>query len=338
MNISKFKLMVILAIMGLFIGMGLSNAKAQDYFPLEVGNRWVYTPSYGDGDRIDTIVGTEDVNGTFTYIWKREEAAPDNYHEKLWLAKDGSDLNLYKLWGNMGGDPAVLITPPLIWYKLNPVVGDTWVWEVNIDDMHVKATYYVESINDTVTVPAGTFNNCIRIRILEEITEDGVTEYDYVKDWLAPDIGPVIYRDYTINWESIDFSQELVSFSNIGPIHIDINTNQDEYEVSDTLRSYVSIYNVGDCEMADIYIAVQLTDGTLLFYPDFSTDVHPVLPNPVNICGSPFVSDYVLLEYIIRDTFAKGTYTWYSVLTPPGADPYNPANWLSFDEAPFDIN
>ena len=68
MNISKFKLMIILLMIGVFVGIGIPNVKASDYFPLEVGNRWVYTPSYGDGDRIDTIVGTEDVNGTFTYI------------------------------------------------------------------------------------------------------------------------------------------------------------------------------------------------------------------------------------------------------------------------------
>lgn len=338
MRTNNFKQMAILLVMGVFIGIGVSNAEAQDYFPLEVGNQWVYTPSYGDGDRIDTIVGTEVVNGTFTYIWKREESAPDNYHEKRWMAKDGFDLKVYKFWGNMGADPAVLMTPPWTQDKLNPVVGDTWLYEGDFGDIHLKATSYVESINDTVTVPAGTFNNCIRVRDLFEITQDGVTEYEYEKHWLAPDVGPIIYRDYTDNWESVDFSQELVSFSNIGPIHIDINTNQDEYVADDTLRAYVSIYNVGSCEMSDIYIAVQLIDGTLLFYPNFSTNVHPVLPYPVNICESPFVSDYLLLEYTISITLPKGTYTWYAVLTPPGADPYNPINWLSFDEAPFNVN
>lgn len=336
MTTNNFKQMAILLVMGLFIGIGFSNAEAVDYFPIEVGNRWVYTPSYGVGDRIDTIVGTETVNSILTSIWKREEAAPDNYHEKRWMAKDGFDLKVYKFWSNMGNDPAVLMTPPWIQDKLNPVVGDTWIYEGDFVDIHFKATYYVESINDTVTVPAGTFNNCIRVRDLFEITQDGVTEYEYEKHWLAPDIGPVIYRDYTDNWESVDLSQELISFSNIGPIHIDINTNQDKYEVDDTLRlrAYVSIYNVGSCEMADIYIAVQLTDGTLFFYPDFSTNAHPVLPYPVNICGSPFVSDYLLLEYTIPITFPKGTYTWYAVLTPPG----NPSNWLSFDGAPFNVN
>ena len=337
MNISMFKLITSLIVIVLSIGVAFSHIEAADYFPLQVGNRWVYTPSYGNGDRIDTIVGTETVNGISTYIWKREEAAPDNYHEKRWIAKSGPDLKVYKMWGNMGANPATLFNPPWIMDKLNPSVSDTWVVEGDFNDIHFKSTFYVESITDVVTVPAGTFTNCIRVRELNEITQNGITEYEYEKHWLAPDIGPVIYRDYTYNWMSVDFSQELVNFSNIGPIHIDLNANQDEYEVNDTLRAYVSIYNVGSCEMTDIYIAVQMTDGTLLFYPDFTNKAHPVLPYPINICGSPFVSDYVLFEYIIPITLPKGTYTWYSVLTPTGANPYNPTNWLSFDEAPSNV-
>ncbi len=331
MNISIFKLMTSLVVMVLSVGIAASHIEAADYFPLQVGNRWVYTPSFGDGDRIDTIMGTETVNGTYTYIWKREEAAPDNYHEKRWLAKNGSDLEVHKIWGNMvGGDPAIILTPPFIQDKLNPAVGDTWVVELE----GIKMTYYVESIDDTVSVPAGTYNNCIRIRILEEQSGSNT----YRRKWLAPDIGPVMYKKYTDNWASVKISQELTSFSNIGPLHIDINANRDNYEVNDTLRTYVSIYNVGSCEMTDIYIAVQMTDGTLLFYPGFTNETHPVLPFPINICGSPFMSDYVLFEYIIPITLPKGTYTWYSVLTPPGANPYNSANWLSFDEAPFNVN
>jgi hypothetical protein len=251
------------------------------------------------------------------------------------MAKDGAELKVYKFWGNMGGDPAFLMTPPWIQGKLNSVVGDTGVYEVDFGDTHYKTTFYIESISDTVTIPAGTFNNCIRVRLLREKIQGGITEYDYDKHWLAPDIGPVIYRDYTVNWGSIDFSQELVSFSNIGHINIDVNTNQDEYEVNDTLKAYVSIYNSGSCEMLNIYIALQLTDGTLLFYPNYSTDVHPALPNSVNICGSPFVSDYLLFEYTIPDNLDKGTYTLYSALTSRGIDS---SDWLSFDKASFNIN
>ena len=143
MNISRFKLIAILAVMGVFIGIGFSNAEAQDYFPLEVGNRWVYTPSYCGPDtvRTDTIVGTETVNGTLTYIWKREEAVCDAYHERRWLAKDNFDLKVYKIWSNEEPlDSSALVTPPWTMARLNPDVGDTWIFEGDFDGLHLKAT------------------------------------------------------------------------------------------------------------------------------------------------------------------------------------------------------
>lgn len=51
------------------------------------------------------------------------------------------------------------------------------------------------------------------VRISDEITVNGVTEYSYRKNWYAPDVGPIIYRKYTQNWSDITISQELVSFS-----------------------------------------------------------------------------------------------------------------------------
>ena len=45
--------------------LGALNAESADYFPLSVGNRWVYSPSYGDkGDRVDSIIGQETINDT----------------------------------------------------------------------------------------------------------------------------------------------------------------------------------------------------------------------------------------------------------------------------------
>jgi len=53
----------------------------------------------------------------------------------------------------------------------------------------------------------------VRVRAFNEITVGNQTEYEYEKEWFAPDIGPVIYRDYAENWSSVKFSQELVSYS-----------------------------------------------------------------------------------------------------------------------------
>jgi hypothetical protein len=122
-------------------------------------------------------------------------------------------VKIYKIWSNEGIDQAVIISPPAIVFKSNPLVGDTWVTEVDIGPIHFKGTHYVESTTDSVTIAAGSFNNCIRVRTLGESTEGDATVYEYEKTIYAPGVGPIIYRDYTENWITLDFSQELVSFS-----------------------------------------------------------------------------------------------------------------------------
>jgi len=83
----------------------------------------------------------------------------------------------------------------------------------------------------------------------------------------------------------------------------------------------------------DVYVAVQLPGGQLLFFPGFG--MTPVRFMTSLLVGPLFaVSDVPILTY----TFGSepvGAYTWYAVLTPPGADPMNPANWLSLDDAHF---
>jgi hypothetical protein len=194
--------------------LGALNAESADYFPLSVGNRWVYSPSFGDkGDRVDSIIGSETINDILTFIWNRQEAPDDNYNEKRWIFKDSSYVKVCKIWGNEGIDPAIMLNPPLIIIALEPKVGDTWKWEVDIGSTHFKATFYVESVSDSLTVPAGTFRNCVKLRQLDEATENSITDTDYRRIWFAPNVGPIVYEKYTTNWGSVTISQRLIDFT-----------------------------------------------------------------------------------------------------------------------------
>jgi len=214
---STNRTMLILLVAGLFIGTIAPGVRAADYFPLQVGNVWVYYPSYGKGYRVDSIVGTEMVGETLTYIWKRLEAPPDNYHERRWLAKDGVDLKALKFWGNEAEPPLtdpVLLDPPWSLGNVeNSNVGDTWQIEMSNGTTHYRSSFWIESITDTVTLPAGTFNNCIRVRQLDETTISGMTTNEYRRYWLAPDIGPVRYTKYGNNWKGTKKDQKLVAYS-----------------------------------------------------------------------------------------------------------------------------
>ena len=194
--------------------LGALSAESADYFPLSVGNRWVYSPSYGDkGDRVDSIIGSETINDTLTYILNRQEALDDNYNEKRWMFKDSSYVKFCRVWSNEGIDPAITLNPPLIVIALEPKVGETWKWEMDVGSAHFKATFLVESVSDSLTVPAGTFTSCVKVRMLDEVTQNSTTDTNYRRIWFAPNVGPIVYEKYTTNWSSVTISQKLIDFT-----------------------------------------------------------------------------------------------------------------------------
>jgi hypothetical protein len=212
----RIKLILFCFLTFFFFSPGLFEAEAADFLPLKVGNSWTFSPSYGEyGNRVDSIIGTETINDTLTYIWNRQEAPDDNYNEKRWLAKTASYLKMHQVWSSDGLDAT--FSPAVTVGKLNPSVGDTYFFEGDVmvsgTSVYFKTTHYIESTTDSVSVAAGIFDNCIRIRELNESKVDDVTEYEYEKHWYAPNIGPVIHRKYTSNWGSVVFSQELMSYS-----------------------------------------------------------------------------------------------------------------------------
>ena len=95
--------------------------------------------------------------------------------------------------------------------------------------------------------------------------------------------------------------------------------------------SLVNPLNVS--QNVDVYVAVQLPGGQLLFFPGFSMTPVPFMTS-VPVGPSLEVFDYPLLTYTFGGEPA-GAYTWFVVLTRPEADPMNPANWLSLAYAPF---
>jgi hypothetical protein len=131
------------------------------YLPLQVGNKWIYTSLVQGKYRNDEIIGAETINGTATYIKQRLEPSPDNYQEKQWVAYNTSSLLLFRIWANEGADPAIDLSSPAVLNEISPQVGDTWSWGFpNIFTNNIE----VLSINDTVTVPAGTFYGCLKTR------------------------------------------------------------------------------------------------------------------------------------------------------------------------------
>ncbi len=74
----------------------------------------------------------------------------------------------------------------LVFCDANPTVGESW-GETFVDSTtSVTDSCYIMAINETVTVPAGTFTNCIKIK---ETTSDDPIYYKYY--WLSLTYGVI---------------------------------------------------------------------------------------------------------------------------------------------------
>lgn len=160
---------------------GCSNSPQSDaYFPLEVGARWEYDVA-SDIDNtlthktyvasVDRVVESE----TGDTIYVRRVEAPSEVGIEFWLRKDKNGIvRIAKRvdvdeQAKLDRDPRMVLKTPLAqgatWMVPSEpfVIGpktDLGLREVKMPK--VMMNYTVESIDDTVTVPAGTFKQCAR--------------------------------------------------------------------------------------------------------------------------------------------------------------------------------
>ena len=100
---------------------------------------------------------------------------------------------------------------------------------------------------------------------------------------------------------------------------------------------FLSLVNrLTSSQNVDIYVAVRVPGGDLLFYPGFGTTPVPLVSN-YEIAPLQETFDFNMYNHTFTGG-PSGNYRWFSVMVPPGADPLDSNNWLSFDDAPFNKN
>lgn len=136
-----------------------------DFFPLQIGNFWEYN-NFWRRDNIsvirETISGTEQIENKTYFIFSPPYRM---------------DARLMKLQQN---DIQIIAHDGLekVLYKFSAPENETW----SINDWTVKIT----NRNETVSVPAGTFENTIRIEFRRNVADAG-----YIIEWFAPNTGCV---------------------------------------------------------------------------------------------------------------------------------------------------
>lgn len=136
-------------------------------------------------------------------------------------------MKLHKIVAELGdvfGTSRIEFSPPAIFFPPTLQVGEVWETfgetEVAlVGTVTVSSTNEVVAMEDVVT-PAGTFENCLKIRILTKTTAAVGSSRSTSYQWLAPDIGPVKFET------SQDILFELVSY-NLVPITKPYDVNED---------------------------------------------------------------------------------------------------------------
>ena len=199
-----------------------SLGHAQSYYPDDFGNTWVLRSTDGIDERVVTIevpetIGTESLkvisDGTYVI-----SDPTDNNPNKFFIKTEPDGILLFRAIASVAvfGEITIDYSPPQTFLPVPIGLGSEWTvsgeakarllgLEIKIE---VANTAKVVAIED-VTVPAGTFRDCLRIEqqlqiqlspALATIPSTSSTM------WLAPDIGIV----QALNSDNIKF--ELINY------------------------------------------------------------------------------------------------------------------------------
>ena len=207
MRLRKSLIIVVCSVFALFFSSCLPNPK--NYFPLQQGNEWTYSFTL-NGNTLPPlkviIDGTEIINGVETKKYNMSSAVPNEY-DCFYYTIDSEGLKQHK-WHWVSFGTYSIFDPPRIEIPINFNLGEVHEDSVSyttytIGDDSVVGTFSGsqtvtwESI-ENVTVPAGTFNHCLKISIeLSAKSGDQTQGFDEIL-WLAHKVGMV--KHHTTNW------------------------------------------------------------------------------------------------------------------------------------------
>lgn len=151
------------------------------YFPLAVGNRWVYESS--ESTDVTPVVESWEVTrqegNAFVLQIKQTYMTAEGVEEFFVSTADGIRRldRQTASFETMGAEPRFFLKAPL-------TVGATW--------KNADGKYAVTAIDETVTVPAGTFTNCV------EVTHWSASGIVTTITLYAPGVG-MVQRDETFS-------------------------------------------------------------------------------------------------------------------------------------------
>ena len=195
----------------------ISAQGAIDYFPLHVGDYWVQHTDTISGEYQPTTFRREiegiDLIGGEEHFRLRETLSPDDGPDEWvwysWMRVDPTGIVIAGLCDTSIVDSAIIIDPPVLWVS-NEIVNLGYTWEFYSYELDGHFAFSVESISEAVQVPAGTFNDCILIRLIVIDTSGDTTQISNL--YYAQGVGEVLNTGSS-TWYFGDYQLELVEYS-----------------------------------------------------------------------------------------------------------------------------
>ena len=236
--ISSFKTIFVLS---LICGLALT-ATAQDYYPTDIGNTWVFLTTDGAEKRTYSIEEPETDEGEGIIILRilTETVGTDSVdNDAYFISDDAGDLKLHRTRLEEGtfGIAAAMLDPPALFFPADLPLGRTWEI-ITVTDLNLVGTATTTSTIEVVAIedvetPIGTIENCVKLEIRRKIVTALVTLRTTSIQWLGPDIGPVKYEDdQGIVYELQSYN--LVEASVEEPDTPDVPDTPEEPDVPDT--------------------------------------------------------------------------------------------------------
>lgn len=224
----------------LVAGCSSSEPQGDSYFPLDVGARWEYDVASDINNTLTRETYTATVARTIDYeggdqVYVRRIEVPGSIGIEYWLRKDKVGIARIAKRSDIDAQ-ARLDQNARIVLKLPVTLGATWMApsepfivapKTDLGQREVKMpkvlmTYTVEAIDENVTVPAGSYKNCVRVVGLGNLplyldAVQGFTDIPVTsREWFCKGVGLVkVEREEPLSsmlWSGGKITMELTEF------------------------------------------------------------------------------------------------------------------------------
>lgn len=207
-----------------------------NYYPLAVGNKWTFRDAEGTEiifEIIDTIeIQLETGETVDSFVLEKTNTAEDleNIADYSYLGyqrdENGNITGILQHAQNItpGTEDTIMFVPFLPLYKFPLIPG--WKWSVNFQAKLVPELFPLDRgidefevlSEETVTVPAGTFENVFQVQesfhwIFDLEGPDFDLDITVAQKWLAPDVGIIKFtQTQTRGGVPVESEFELISY------------------------------------------------------------------------------------------------------------------------------